>query len=112
MGGFVGEERRLTSCLLSIAQLLGKICQHRLSKETNRINVHLVVITRAQINHDMLVSVGAQQVGSPSKSKESERDTPVEKHHRARIVQLVHLPSDAAAHQHLTGVHPSSDAPC
>ena len=55
MGGFVGEEWGLTSCLLSIAQLLGETCQRELSEKQMETDIHLVVITRTKIDHDVLV---------------------------------------------------------
>ena len=52
----------LTSCLLSIAQLLRKDAaqrikyQNRFCRELSR-DVHLVVVTSTQINHDVLITV-------------------------------------------------------
>lgn len=56
------------------------------------VDAHLVVITSTQIYHDVLVPVGSKLVQSLFLRKDSERNVPVEEHHRARVIQLVHLP--------------------
>jgi len=52
---------------------------------------HLVIVTSAQINHDMLIpSLGCQYRWSSAFLENS----PIEKHDSARIIQLIHLEYD------------------
>ena len=50
---------------------------------------HLIIITRAQINHDMLIPEQKEALDSV-KDPRSDYE-PIEEHDGARIVQLIHL---------------------
>jgi len=61
----------------------------RRRREANIVNAHLIIVTSAQIYHNMLVAVfeGLEK----SQTSRCQRNVPIEKHHCAWIVQLIHL---------------------
>lgn len=69
--------------------------KHRRHQGKAETNVHLVVITGAKIYHDVLISVGTRTIDA-AYTRKAQEDIPVEEHHRAGVIQLVHLPSSAS----------------
>ena len=57
-----------------------------------RQDVHLIVVTSPEINHNMLVPGILQVSDRPPPPYPRRTDAPIEEHDRARVVQLVHLP--------------------
>ena len=93
-----GAENVLTSCLLSIAQLLEEIggkkgrCQLRVTEHEGG-DAHLVVVSSAQINHDMLIPMGIPS-SLTGNALQLGPYIPIEEHHCARIIQFVHLTNE------------------
>ena len=97
--------------MLSIAQLLVIIDRVSAVSTERDANSHLIVITSTKIYHDMLVSACPKTSLAFVSQENGEKDVPIEEHHRARVVQLVHLrnhshaPSARSPRPHNTTTH-------
>ena len=69
-----------------------EVCKPNGQRVRESKNAHFVVITRPQIDHDVLVP-GIQGVNVDSDQSEGVANVPIEEHDGAWVVQLVHLQS-------------------
>jgi hypothetical protein len=91
-----------TSCLLSMAQLLtlgDKLMRKEQSKrETNSNDIHLIIITRPQIDHYMLIPCSKRF--NKTRTMDEDQFIPVEKHDRTGVIQFIHLQSQPLCQRH------------